>query len=206
MMGLVDLIAYAREKDYELVEVYTNGTHIYDELLSCFVKYDVAVAVSFYADDPAIHDSITKKRGSHTATVRTIKRMNEAGLKLRTSIIVMDQNQDRVHATQEFLYSLGVTRLRADRVRGIGRGESLISDMIMSSIFLSHIKIFALSMQTEAKLIISGKFNERMNNKRIMRRMSISQHQTQIVINTRHDRFIGFWKLSPQSCNNSFPF
>lgn len=134
MSGLADLIAYAREKEYELVEVYTNGTHVSDELVSCLIKHDVAVAVSFYADDPAIHDAITKKRGSHTATVRGIKRMKDMGLKVRVSIIVMEQNQDRVHATQEFLHSLGVARVRADRVRGIGRGTSLITEGVSSTL------------------------------------------------------------------------
>lgn len=134
MRGLTDLIAHTREKNYELVEVYTNGTHISDELLACFVKHDVAVAVSFYADDPAIHDAITKKHGSHTATVRGIKRMKEAGLKVRVSIIVMEQNQDRVSETREFLHSLGVARVRTDRVRGIGRGESLTSGQPASAL------------------------------------------------------------------------
>lgn len=134
MRGLTDLIAHTRETNYELVEVYTNGIHISDELLACFVKHDVAVAVSFYADDPAIHDAITKKRGSHTATVRGIKRVKEAGLKVRVSIIVMEQNQDRVHKTQEFLHSLGITRVRTDRVRGVGRGTSLITEQSQSAL------------------------------------------------------------------------
>ncbi|OHA02441.1 MAG: hypothetical protein A3J58_00475 [Candidatus Sungbacteria bacterium RIFCSPHIGHO2_02_FULL_52_23] len=134
MPGLMDLIAYARERDYELVEVYTNGTHISDKLLDRFIKHEVAVAVSFYADDPAIHDAITKKRGSHSATIRGIKRMKEAGLKVRVSIIVMEQNQDRVRETQKFLHSLGITRVRTDRARGIGRGESLTSEQPASTL------------------------------------------------------------------------
>ena len=131
---LPELIEYARAQDFEFVEVYTNATHVSDELLACFVRNRVAVATSFYADDPAVHDAITKKRGSQVATVRTVKRMVDAGLTIRASIIVMDQNHDRVEQTKKFLQSLGVENIGSDRVRGFGRGESLTPDTCRSDL------------------------------------------------------------------------
>ena len=130
---LPELIEYARANNFEFIEVYTNATHVSDELLACFVRNCVAVATSFYADDPAVHDAITKKRGSHAATARTIKRMIHAGLTVRASIIVMDQNRDRVEQTKEFLRSLGVENIGSDRVRAFGRGESLSPDAACGS-------------------------------------------------------------------------
>ena len=122
---LPDYIVHARNRGFEFIEVYTNTTRISDQLLSCFVDNGVAVATSFYSDKSEVHDAITKKAGSHDRTVKTIKKLLEAGLSVRAGIIVMNENNDRVDETLDYLYSIGVENVGIDRVRAIGRGDSL---------------------------------------------------------------------------------
>lgn len=88
--ALPRLIAHARSRDYEFIEVFTNATHISDALLDCFTNHGVAIANSFYSDNPAIHDAITKRRGSHASTLRNLKRLLAAGLTVRAGIVSTD--------------------------------------------------------------------------------------------------------------------
>jgi len=116
------LIEHARQAGFEFIELYTNGTRLSDELLSCLVRNRVAVATSFYCDDSSIHDKITKHRNSHALTVRNIKKFIAKDVKLRVAIIAMEENRDRIRQTEEFLRQLGVSQIAVDHMRGVGRG------------------------------------------------------------------------------------
>lgn len=105
---LPKLIAHARSRAYEFVEVFTNATHISDRLLDCFIDHDVAIANSFYSNDPAIHDAITKRPGSHAVTLRNLKRFLAAGLTVRAGIVSMEANAKGVVETAGFLRNLGM--------------------------------------------------------------------------------------------------
>jgi sulfatase maturation enzyme AslB (radical SAM superfamily) len=118
---LPDLIARARERGYEIVEVYTNLTHLPDTLLECFRRHEVSVATSFYSARPDVHYAITKVRGCFDRTVRNIRRVLEAKIPLRAGIIEMDENRGLVDEAVEFLRRLGVEHVGVDRVRKFGR-------------------------------------------------------------------------------------
>jgi len=120
--GLPELIARARALRYEHVEVYTNGTVLPDTLLSCFVDNRVSMAVSVYADDPAVHDAVTRRIGSHRRTISNLQRMVTAGLDVRIGLIAMDVNKGRVDNTVSFLRGLGIENVRVDVTRSFGRG------------------------------------------------------------------------------------
>ncbi|MGO8843172.1 MAG: radical SAM protein [Methyloceanibacter sp.] len=120
--GLPELITRARALIYEHVEVYTNGTVLPDTLLSCFVDNWVSMAVSVYADDPDIHDAVTRRIGSHRRTISNLQRMVAAGLDVRIGLIAMDVNKGRVDSTVSFLRGLGIEKVRIDVTRSVGRG------------------------------------------------------------------------------------
>ena len=120
--GLPELITRARALRYEHVEVYTNGTVLPDTLLSCFVDNWVSMAVSVYADDPDIHDAVTRRTGSHRRTISNLQRMVAAGLDVRIGLIAMDVNKGRVDNTVSFLRALGIENVRIDVTRSVGRG------------------------------------------------------------------------------------
>lgn len=126
--GLPALISHARSSGYEFIEVFTNAVRLSDPVLSCFVDHQVAVATSFYCDDPIIHDRITRRRGSHAATVRTMQRLLREGIELRAGVIAMEDNASRVEETIAFLTDLGVSQVGTDRVRAFGRGADLLSE------------------------------------------------------------------------------
>ena len=120
--GLPELITRARALRYEHLEVYTNGTVLPDTLLSCFVDNRVSMAVSVYADDPDVHDAVTRRIGSHRRTISNLQRMVTAGLDVRIGLIAMDVNKGRVDNTVSFLRGLGIEKVRIDVTRSVGRG------------------------------------------------------------------------------------
>jgi MoaA/NifB/PqqE/SkfB family radical SAM enzyme len=127
--SLPRLIERSRSKSFDYVEVFTNATRISGELLSCFVHNRVSVATSFYSYDSSIHDAITQRAYSHEQTVRTLRRLVDAGLDVRVGIIVMEQNRAGVEQTKEFLRSLGISKIGTDRIRSFGRGDALMADV-----------------------------------------------------------------------------
>jgi MoaA/NifB/PqqE/SkfB family radical SAM enzyme len=115
---------YARELGIADVEVYTNGLalsgRLYEELAALSARF----AFSFYSHDPDTHDAITRTPGSQRRTLAAIRRVAEAGLSLRASVIVMDQNHDHLEATVAVLRQAGVPQdaIGADVQRSVGRG------------------------------------------------------------------------------------
>jgi MoaA/NifB/PqqE/SkfB family radical SAM enzyme len=121
------LIEKSRASNFEFVEVYTNGTNLSDSLLACFKSNNVNVAVSLYADDPAIHDAITTRGGSHTRTIRNLRRMVEAGLEVRVGVISMEANKNHVAGAMSLANELGIEHVGVDYARGFGRGADISS-------------------------------------------------------------------------------
>ncbi len=119
--NLLEFISHARYLGFEFVEVFTNLVSLSEKLLQGFVDHQVAVATSFYAGNANIHDSITNRKGSFDRTVQNIKRVVDAGLRIRAGVIVMDINRDETDAAVQLLRSLGVENVGFDHVRSFGR-------------------------------------------------------------------------------------
>jgi MoaA/NifB/PqqE/SkfB family radical SAM enzyme len=115
---------YARELGLPDIEVYTNGLALSGRLYEALAALGVRFAFSFYSHDPETHDAITRTPGSQRRTLAAIRRVAEAGLGVRASVIVMDQNRDDLEPTVQLLQEAGVARdaIGADVQRSVGRG------------------------------------------------------------------------------------
>ncbi|MFE3449735.1 radical SAM/SPASM domain-containing protein [Nonomuraea sp. NPDC059194] len=102
------------------VEVFTNFFHITTHPWRLFSQPGVGLATSYYSDDPAEHDRVTGRAGSHSRTRAGIIEALSRGLPLRVGIIDLGDGQ-RVEQARAELDALGVTRIRVDRVRRVGR-------------------------------------------------------------------------------------
>jgi uncharacterized Fe-S cluster-containing radical SAM superfamily protein len=119
---LGQLCAIARDLGIREIEVFTNATRLDETLLDCFRDHKVGVASSFYSCDPNTHDLITGRPRSWAKTVRGFHKVIAAGIPLRVGVIEMDQNRAHCDEALGFLRSIGVRRVRVDRIRGVGRG------------------------------------------------------------------------------------
>lgn len=66
------------------------------------------IQVSLYSTDPAVHDTITMKKGSCLRTMANIRKLVEADIPIIIACPVMKQNFDSVADVQAFADSLGV--------------------------------------------------------------------------------------------------
>ncbi|MEU4703328.1 radical SAM/SPASM domain-containing protein [Nonomuraea dietziae] len=103
------------------VEVFSNFLHITPRLWELFSQPGVGLATSYYSDDPAEHDRVTGRAGSHARTRAAIVEALARKLPLRVGIIDLGDGQRAEQARAE-LEALGVAHIRVDRVRGVGRG------------------------------------------------------------------------------------
>ncbi len=117
------------------IEVYTNLIGVTHHMWDMFSRYEVRIATSFYSDVPAIHDAITQVPGSQSKTLNNIKKAVMLGLSLRVGIIHMRSNQN-ISDTRKLLVSLGVKEksIGVDRIRGVGRGTSLVREDAISAL------------------------------------------------------------------------
>jgi MoaA/NifB/PqqE/SkfB family radical SAM enzyme len=119
---LPELVELARS--FDVREIYTNGMLLDDKLLDRLAPHDPCFAFSYYSQDPAIHDTITRTPGSHRRTRAAIERTIARGLGARVSIVVLDENVATVDATVADLEAIGVTRIAAAAGRAAGRGNA----------------------------------------------------------------------------------
>ncbi|MFF1418293.1 radical SAM protein [Streptomyces sp. NPDC058280] len=118
---LAELVAHARGAGLD-VEVFSNLTHLSDELWSAFTEHGVSLATSYYSDEADDHDKVTERRGSHTRTRANIRRARELGIPLRGGIISVHEGQ-RTQGALRDLTSLGLTVVGGDHTRRFGRGS-----------------------------------------------------------------------------------
>jgi MoaA/NifB/PqqE/SkfB family radical SAM enzyme len=126
---LCRMISFASAQGYSFIEVFTNATIPNENLLKTFVEHNVHIAISFYSDNPQTHDSITKHKGSFDRTVDGIKRFISAGLNIRAGIIEMPRGAEEAFQAKQFLEHLGISDIRIDHQRGIGRGAQKIHSL-----------------------------------------------------------------------------
>jgi MoaA/NifB/PqqE/SkfB family radical SAM enzyme len=124
--ALPALIERARVRDFEMIEVYTNGTMFHPRVKEAFIKHRVNLAFSVYAADREIHDRVTQRKGSFERTLQSIQWALGSQLSVRASIIAMADNVGETERTQELLRAMGVTNIGTDHVRGVGRGSTQI--------------------------------------------------------------------------------
>jgi MoaA/NifB/PqqE/SkfB family radical SAM enzyme len=105
------------------IEVFTNLQRVPQRMWSLFEECNVALATSFYSSQAMIHDRVTARVGSQQKTLANIEAALARSLPLRVALIRVLPEQD-VSETEQALRSIGVTNIRADVARGIGRGAA----------------------------------------------------------------------------------
>jgi MoaA/NifB/PqqE/SkfB family radical SAM enzyme len=114
------------------VDVYTNLVHVTPELWELFSLPGVSLGFSWYSADAGKHAEVTGSRASHARTKANIREAARRGIPLRAGIVEVVEGQG-IEAAEAELRALGVTNMRADRARGVGRAahgrEPVISEL-----------------------------------------------------------------------------
>ncbi|MFO0749855.1 MAG: radical SAM protein [Myxococcota bacterium] len=105
---LLDLVAHARGRGL-FVSLKSHGGYIDEAVAARLAALQVSsVWLSYYASDPAIHDAITRRPGSHRKTRAALEHLARAGIVTVASIAVMQRNVDHWRAAVDECRALGV--------------------------------------------------------------------------------------------------
>lgn len=105
------------------VNIRTNLVHITPEMWELFQQPRVSVGISWYSADPAKHAEVTGSKASHARTRANIIEAVRRGIPLHAGVTEVVDGQDIDAAVSE-LRGLGVTDIKTDRARGIGRAAN----------------------------------------------------------------------------------
>ncbi|MBQ0848759.1 radical SAM protein [Streptomyces sp. BH-SS-21] len=119
--GLPALIRHAHGSGLS-VEVFSNMTHIRDELWETFKECGVKLATSYYSDTAEEHDSVTRLRGSHRRTRTNVEKALSLDIPLRGGVVAVREGQ-RVREAARDLTMLGVGMVGGDKTRAFGRAS-----------------------------------------------------------------------------------
>ncbi|MBB1252276.1 radical SAM protein [Streptomyces alkaliterrae] len=101
------------------VQVYSNLYRVLSEHWDLFAHPRLTLGTSYYSDDPAEHDAVTGRAGSHAATRANIVEAVRRGIPVKVGIIHMREGQRTEQARAE-MAALGVEQVGIDRVREVG--------------------------------------------------------------------------------------
>ncbi|WP_338056454.1 radical SAM protein [Streptomyces torulosus] len=104
------------------VQVYSNLYRVKLTHWELFAHPRVSLATSYYSDDPAEHERVTGRKGSHAATRANIVQAVTRSIPLQVGIVEVFEGQ-RVAEARADLESIGVRVINTDRVRSVGRAE-----------------------------------------------------------------------------------
>jgi MoaA/NifB/PqqE/SkfB family radical SAM enzyme len=108
------------------IEVFSNMTRIQENHWNLFKKHNITLATSFYTFDKVLYSRITANRNGLDSTIKNIKHALANDIPLRVGIISVLPDQDVID-TELKLRDIGVSYVRTDRVRGVGRGQDIAS-------------------------------------------------------------------------------
>jgi radical SAM protein with 4Fe4S-binding SPASM domain len=120
---LLELIVHARSRNFQFIEVFTNGTNLSDDLVRNFASAKIHAAVSIYSFRQKTHDAITGVPGSFERTVEGLKLLLAYDVPTRCAVVAMRQNESDLEGTVYFLSRLGVMTRPPDPIRPSGRGK-----------------------------------------------------------------------------------
>jgi MoaA/NifB/PqqE/SkfB family radical SAM enzyme len=126
--GCGDIVRHALAKGL-LVEIFSSLYRVTPAQWELAALAGVSLACSYYSDDPAQHEAISGRRGSHARTRRNIAEAVRRGIPIRVGIISLTEAQRTGQAMAE-LAALGISRaaIGLDRLRAFGRGAAGMPD------------------------------------------------------------------------------
>jgi MoaA/NifB/PqqE/SkfB family radical SAM enzyme len=113
------LVRYALGKGIK-VYVYSNLVHVTPDLWEIFSLPGVSLGTSWYTTNSGEHAKITRSLNSYARTKANIIEAIRRGIPLSAGIVQVTVGQDSARAEAD-LRALGVTSIRVDRARGVGR-------------------------------------------------------------------------------------
>lgn len=118
-----DILSLALQR-FSLVGLLTNGTFLPDDAVDMLAAHrdQVTVGVSLDSVHPEAHDRLRGKRKAFERTVANIKRLTEAGVRVRIGSVIFDDNMWELHELAQLAVDLGAWMFSFNYVETFGKG------------------------------------------------------------------------------------
>ena len=133
---LIELLYYCSELDIKPI-VFTNGTLINEPLVKAFKDNNTSIMISLYSSDSSTHDSVTSVEGSFARTNECIKQLVKQGIRVTTSTILMNNNQNDAQRTIDYVKNIGVQHVKVDFIRNNDLDSLEPSDIVKKKFMIN---------------------------------------------------------------------
>lgn len=101
-----DIMAYLYEKEIA-IDIFTNGISVIDKVEVLANFYPRTIGISLYSDVAAVHDSITRVKGSHDKTIAFIERCSDFAIPMLLKCCIMKSNVKSYCTVKDVAYKYG---------------------------------------------------------------------------------------------------
>lgn len=115
-------------REFSEVAVFTNGTILSERVLRMLVAHRERVTVSISLDsaNAETHNRLRNHRRAYEKTCANVRRLTEAGVFVRISAVLFDDNMWEVDAMAQQAHDLGARMFVFNFIEGFGRGKDMV--------------------------------------------------------------------------------
>ncbi len=129
---VVELVAYASELGYKLIQIQTNGRTLADgKFLDRLIEAGAnEFGISVHGHIPELHDYLVRVPGAWRQTVRGIKNVKDRGLPVLANSVMVKPNYRFAKRIAEMLVKLGVDQYQLAFVHILGEAMKNFDSMV----------------------------------------------------------------------------
>lgn len=120
-----EICEYAKAEGIRRLETSSNGWVVDRDLAQKLAPYFDEIQLSLHGALESTHDAIAKKQGSWKRTTTAAKVLADAGIQVRLSFTVMEQNAGEIELMANVARDIGAAALRFLALSNRGRGKHL---------------------------------------------------------------------------------
>ncbi|MDE7457770.1 MAG: radical SAM protein [Muribaculaceae bacterium] len=124
-----DIIRYLHEKGLAF-DIYTNAQGLVGKVADMIALYPRLLSISLYADNPLIHDGITRIPGSWNRTVSVINQLGDYGVPMDIKVCIMRSNLKSYRGVSEIARKAGGMALFEASINDSVDGDKCVSTFL----------------------------------------------------------------------------
>lgn len=104
----IDIYVYTKKRGF-LVELFTNGSLITDDIIEVFKKYPpLLVDISLYGDNEETYYQITKVNGMYSKVVDNCRKLTEAGIRVALKSPILQMTLNEIGGMKKIAEKIGI--------------------------------------------------------------------------------------------------
>lgn len=149
----VHLVKYAVDQGLN-VTIQTNGRRLSNPAvllsLAAMDRHKVGFVIAYHSANPVVHDSVTRRQGSHAQTTKAIQALRELGFLLCGKVVLSLANYGELSATLMSLHYLGIQEVIVAFPHAEGFTDERFAEVVPTYTQLSEILREAFSAAKSA--------------------------------------------------------